>query len=158
MTELAREGGPIRYDRSMGGFRDWLARRVDWRVTDLLRARRSDAAVLSDADPADLDRLPDPSAPPERPHPGAPVPADAALDAAWAEAVRDEALRRLRPLVRPEHFDVFVASAVEELDSETVRRVHRISPENLWQIRRRVGALFREQLAAAARDMDGGLA
>ena len=54
--------------------------------------------------------------------------------------------------------ETFVSSAIEELDSETVRRVHRISPENLWQIRRRVGALFREQLAAAARDMDGGLA
>ena len=156
-SELAAEGGAIRHDPAKGSFRDWLARRVDWRVTDLLRARRAGAAVLSDADPADLDRLPDPAAP-GRPLPGAPAPADAALDAAWAEAVRDEALRRLRPLVRPEHFAVFVASAIEELDSETVRRVHRISPENLWQIRRRVGALFREQLAAAARDMDGGLA
>ena len=75
-----------------------------------------------------------------------------------ARSEEDRALRRVRARVRPDHFDVFVASAIEELDAETVRRLYRITPENLWQIRRRVGAVYREALAAAARDMDGGRA
>ena len=145
-SELAAEGGAVRHDPAKGSFRDWLARRTDWRVTDFLRARGADARVVAPVDPDDLDRRPAPDSPS----------ADAALDAAWAEAVRDEALRRVRARVRPDHFDVFVASAIEELDAETVRRLYRVTPENLWQIRRRVGALYREALAAAAREMDGG--
>ena len=135
-AELSAPGGFDGYDRGKGSFRVWLRRRVQWRVADALRRRASTPPALPLDDP---DSFPAP---------------DAALDEAWIEAARAEALRRLRETVSPEHFAIFQASVLEELPTEDVLRLYRISRDNLYQIRKRVKAAFADLLKTALADLD----
>ena len=77
-----------------------------------------------------------------------------ALDEAWIEAARAEALRRLQASVSSEHFAIFQASVLEELPTEDVMRLYRVSRDNLYQIRKRVKDAFAEHLKAALDDLD----
>lgn len=135
-AELSAPGGFDGYERGKGSFRTWLRRRVQWRVADALRRR---AAAPRTAPLDDPDALPAP---------------DAALDEAWIEAARAEALRRLRETVSPEHFAIFQASVLEELPTEDVLRLYRISRDNLYQIRKRVKSAFADLLKTALADLD----
>lgn len=137
-AELSAPGGFDGYERGKGSFRVWLRRRAQWRIADELR-RRAAALPRDDSAKGDLDALPA---------------ADPALDEAWVEAARAEALRRLRSSVSPEHFAVFQASVLEELPTEDVMRIYRVSRDNLYQIRKRVKAVFAELLKAALDDLD----
>lgn len=135
-SELSAPGGFGGYERGKGSFRVWLRRRVQWRLADLLRRR---AAAPPPAPLDDPDSVPAPAA---------------ALDEAWIEAAHAEALRRLRASVSPDHFAIFQASVLEELPTEDVLRLYRVSRDNLYQIRKRVKAAFEAHLAAALEDLD----
>lgn len=137
-SELSAPGGFDGYERGKGSFRVWLRRRAQWRIADELR-RRAAALPRDDSAKGNLDELPAP---------------DAALDEAWIEAARAEALRRLRETVSPEHFAIFQASVLEELPTEDVMRLYRVSRDNLYQIRKRVKDTFAELLKAALDDLD----
>lgn len=137
-SELSAPGGFDGYERGKGSFRVWLRRRAQWRIADELR-RRAAALPRDDSAKGNLDELPAP---------------DAALDEAWIEAARAEALRRLRDTVSPEHFAIFQASVLEELPTEDVIRLYRVSRDNLYQIRKRVKDTFAELLKAALDDLD----
>ena len=126
---LSAQNGFDGYERGKGSFRAWLRRRVQWRVADVLRRRAAAPPVLPLDDPA-------------------------ALDEAWIDAARAEALLRLRASVSPEHFAIFQASVLEELPTEDVLRLYRVSRDNLYQIRKRVKAAFAEHLKAALEDLD----
>ena len=54
----------------------------------------------------------------------------------------------------PAHFRAHYASAIEGLDAPDVQRLCGFSADNLYQIRRRVGARFRILLEEAMRDLD----
>lgn len=138
-AELAAPGGFDGYERGKGSFRVWLRRRAQWRVADALRRRAATPPAIPLDDP---DAFPAP---------------DAALDEAWIEAAREEALRRLRETVSPEHFAIFQASVLEELPTEDVMRLYRVSRDNLYQIRKRVKTAFAAHLASALADLDAPL-
>ena len=138
-AELAAPGGFDGYERGKGSFRPWFRRRVMWRVADALRRRGAEPPSVPLDDP---DGLPASA--------GAP-------DEAWAEAAREEALRRLRASVSSEHFAIFQASVLEDLPAEDVMRLYRVSRDNLYQIRRRVKAAFAAHLASALKDLDAPL-
>ena len=113
----------------------------------LFRSRVADALRRRGAEP--------PSIPLDNPD-AFPAP-DAALDEDWIEAVREEALRRLRDSVSPEHFAVFQASVLEELPTEDVMRLYRVTRDNLYQIRKRVKDAFAAHLRAALEELDAPL-
>ena len=69
-------------------------------------------------------------------------------------AVTDAALDRLRAEINPSHFQAYYASAIEKLDAEAASRLCGVTPNNLYQIRRRVGARFRVILEETMRDLD----
>ena len=64
------------------------------------------------------------------------------------------ALDRLRAEINPAHFQAYYASAIEKMDAEAVSRLCGVTPNNLYQIRRRVGARFRVILEETMRDLD----
>jgi DNA-directed RNA polymerase specialized sigma24 family protein len=66
----------------------------------------------------------------------------------------EEALRRMKSDVRPEHYAAFVASAVEGQDAESVAKLHGLSRDNLYQIRTRLTAKLRETVAEVLAEMD----
>ena len=66
----------------------------------------------------------------------------------------EEALRRIKPDVRPEHYAAFVASAVEGQDTDVVTKLYGISRDSLYQIRKRLTLKLHEKLSEVLDEMD----
>lgn len=139
-ADLARNLPTFQYDRAKGKFRSYLTGLVHWRIMDRLKSGKRDAdlkaafweeakAAASSADEDFAERE-------------------------WQAAAMEEALRRIRPDVRPEHYAAFVASTVEGQDAETVMRLYGLSRDNLYQIRKRLTMKLREAVAAVLDEMD----
>lgn len=140
MRELVHGTSLRRYDKTRGPFHLWLARLVLWRISNL---RRKEAARPP------LSPLPAPDGPAAEPSALTPE-----FEEEWMAAVTEEALRRLRAETNPDHYAIYHASAIEQLATEDILRLHSVSSSNLYQIRRRLGARFRVLLEQAMRDLD----
>ena len=141
-TDLARMMPTFKYDRSKGKFRSYLTGLVHWRVKDKLRIALRDKEFMADyveeaANMPSADR-------------------DFA-EREWQAAALEEALRRIKPEVRPEHYAAFYASAVEGQDTETVMRLYSLSRDNLYQIRKRLTAKLQETVSAVLAEMESGV-
>ena len=138
--DLARTMLTFKYDREKGRFRSYLSGLVSWRVMDRLRYGKRDAELkanfLEEVRSAEADGD------------------DAFAEREWQAAAMEEALRRMKPEVRPEHYAAFVASAVEGQDTETVTNLYGISRDNLYQIRTRLTEKLRETVAKVLAEMD----
>ena len=138
-ADLARQMPTFRYDRAKGKFRSYLIGLVHWRIKDRLRLALRDKefkanymAEAANLPPADRDFA----------------------EREWQAAALEEALRRIRPGVRPEHYVAFYASAIEGQDTETVLRLYGLSRDNLYQIRKRLTAKLRETVSAVLTEME----
>ena len=140
--ELARMMPTFKYDRAKGKFRSYLIGLVHWRVKDKLRLVQRDNEQMRDymtevanMPPADLDFA----------------------EREWQAAALEEALRRIKPEVRPEHYAAFVASAIEGQDTEAVMRLYNLSRDNLYQIRKRLTTKLQEAVSAVLAEMECGI-
>ena len=137
-ADLARNLPTFRYDRGKGRFRSYLAGLVNWRVMDRLKASKRDAELKADfweearASGGD----------------------DDFAEREWQAAAMDEALRRMKSEVRPEHYAAFVASSVEGQDTETVVNLYGISRDSLYQIRKRLTEKLRIAVSEILAEMD----
>lgn len=139
-ADLARKLPTFTYDREKGRFRSYLAGLVNWRVMDRLRSGKRDAELKADF-------LAEARA--------ATVVGDEEFAAReWQAAAMEEALRRMKSDVRPEHYAAFVASAVEGQDAESVAKLYGLSRDNLYQIRTRLTAKLRETVTEVLAEMD----
>ena len=115
--DLARTMPTFSYDREKGRFRSYLAGLVSWRVMDRLRSGKRDAELKADF----LEEVKSAGAGGD----------DAFAEREWQAAAMEEALRRMKPDVRPEHYAAFIASAVEGQDTETVSKGYRTHIEGM---------------------------
>ena len=139
-SDLSRNLPSFSYDRKKGRFRSYLSGLVHWRVMDRLKAGKRDADLKASF---------------WEEAKGAALAGDSDFeDREWQAAALEEALRRIKPEVRPEHYAAFVASAIEGQDTETVAKLHGITGENLYQIRRRLTAKLRETVEQVLKEMD----
>ncbi len=138
-ADLARNLPTFKYDREKGRFRSYLTGLVNWRVVDRLKASKRDAELKAnfweEAKAAATDD-------------------DGFSEREWQQAALEEALRRIKPEVRPEHYAAFVASAVEGQDTDVVTKLYGISRDSLYQIRKRLTAKLREKLPEVLAEMD----
>ena len=139
-TDLARNLPTFQYDRAKGRFRSYLAGLVHWRVTDRLKAGKRNMELMASFEEESKSTI---------------AAGDAAFEEReWQSAALEEALRRIKPDVRPEHYAAFIASTVEGQDTETVMRLYGLSRDNLYQIRKRLTERLRETTAAVLAEMD----
>jgi len=138
-ADLARNLPTFNYDRSRGRFRSYLTGLVNWRVIDRLKTLKRDAELR-----ADLRKYVRSAAGKD----------DTFAEREWQAAATEEALRRIKPDVRPEHYAAFVASAIEGQDTEIVTKLYGISSDNLYQIRKRLTAKLRETVAEVLAEMN----
>lgn len=138
-ADLARNLPTFKYDREKGRFRSYLTGLVNWRVVDRLKASKRDAELKAnfweEAKAAATDD-------------------DGFSEREWQQAAMEEALRRIKPEVRPEHYAAFVASAVEGQDTDVVTKLYGISRDNLYQIRKRLTAKLQEKATEVRTEMD----
>ena len=139
-ADLARNLPTFEYDRAKGRFRAYLSGLVHWRVNDRLRSGKRDAELKS----AFWDEAKSASTAEDEDF----------EEREWQQAAMEEALRRIKPEVRPEHYAAFVASAVEGQDTDAVAKLHGLSRDNLYQIRKRLTARLREAVAQVLAEMD----
>lgn len=140
-TDLARNLPTFEYDRTKGCFRAYLVSLVHWRVMDNLKAALRDREAMKD--------YRDETA-------NSPAADTDFAEREWQAAALEEALRRIRPEVRPEHYAAFYASAVEGQDTETVMRLYSLSRDNLYQIRKRLTAKLQTVVTDVLTEMDEG--
>ena len=139
-ADLARNLPTFEYDRAKGRFRSYLSGLVHWRVNDRLRSGKRDAELKS----AFWDEAKSASTAEDEDF----------EEREWQQAALEEALRRIKPEVRPEHYAAFVASAVEGQDTDVVTKLYGISRDSLYQIRKRLTVKLREKLAEVLAEMD----
>ncbi len=139
-ADLARNLPTFEYDRAKGRFRSYLTGLVGWRVKDRFKAGKREADLKAgfweDMKSAVTDVEDDFS------------------QREWQAAAMEEALRRMKLDVKPEHYAAFVASAVEGQDTEVVTKLYGISRDNLYQIRNRLTAKLRETVTKVLAEMD----
>ena len=137
-ADLARNLPTFKYDRKKGRFRSYLTGLVNWRVMDRLKASKRDAELKAnfweEAKAAGGD--------------------DDFSEREWQVAAMEEALRRMKPSVSPEHYAAFVASAVEGQDTDVVTKLYGISRDSLYQIRKRLTVKLHDKLAEVLDEMD----
>ena len=143
MQELCHGNAFASYDRTKGPFRPWLVHLVAWRIANYVR-RTGEASRLQFTDPHGLEPLPEPGR----------TPLEREFETEWMETVTAAALDRLRAEVSETRFAIYHASAIEGLDTAAVQRLYGITADNLYQIRRRVGARFRVLLEEAMKSLD----
>ena len=137
--DLARKLPTFQYDREKGRFRSYLAGLVNWRVMDRLRLSKRDADLKIDyKENMNAVKQGD----------------DDFAVREWQAAAMEEALRRIKGDVRPEHYAAFVASVVEGQDTESVMSLYGLSRDNLYQIRKRLSARLHETMAVVLAEMD----
>jgi RNA polymerase sigma-70 factor (ECF subfamily) len=138
-ADLARNLPTFEYDRAKGRFRSYLTGLVNWRVVDRLKASKRDVELKAnfweEAKAAATDD-------------------DGFSEREWQQAAMEEALRRMKPSVSPEHYAAFVASAVEGQDTDVVTKLYGISRDNLYQIRKRLTAKLQEKATEVRAEMD----
>ena len=139
-ADLARKLPAFQYDRERGRFRSYLTGLVNWRVMDRLRSGKRDAELKADFQ--------------EEARAATVAGDDEFAEREWQAAAMEEALRRIKPDARPEHYAAFVASTVEGQDTETVMKLYGLSRDNLYQIRTRLTAKLRETVAQVLAEMD----
>ncbi len=139
-ADLARNLPAFQYDRAKGRFRSYLTGLVHWRVMDKLKAGKRDADFKAEFW--------------EEAKAAADAEHEAFSEREWQAAAVEEALRRIKPDVRPEHYAAFVASTFEGQDTEAVMRLYGLSRDNLYQIRRRLTAKLREVVETVLAEMD----
>lgn len=138
-ADLARNLPTFRYDRAKGRFRSYLAGLVNWRVVDKMKSAKREADLKASY----------------KEEVESAVKGDAAFEEReWQAVAMEEALRRMKPDVRPEHYAAFVASAVEGQDTEAVMKLYGLSRDNLYQIRTRLTEKLRETVAVVLAEMD----
>lgn len=139
-VDLARNLPQFNYDRTKGRFRSYLIGLVNWRVADKLRAGKRDVDFKSQYG-EDMK--------------GAVAEDDGSfLENEWRAAAMEEALRRIKDEVNPDHFAAFVASTIEGQDTETVMNLYSITRDNLYQIRKRLTLKLKEATQAVLAEMD----
>ena len=138
-ADLARNLPTFKYDREKGRFRSYLTGLVNWRVIDRLKTLKRDAEQKVDFWEHARSTAGE---------------GDAFAEREWQAAAMEEALRRMKPDVKPEHYAAFVASYVEGQDTEVVMKLYGLSRDNLYQIRKRLTVKLREKVAEVLAEMD----
>lgn len=139
-SDLARNLPTFQYDRAKERFRSYLAGLVHWRVMDRLKAGKRDMELKASFE--------------EEAKAAVSADDEAFEEREWQAAALEEALRRIKPAVNPEHYAAFVASAIEGQDTAAVTRLYGISSDNLYQIRKRLTAKLRETVEQVLKEMD----
>lgn len=142
-TDLARKLPTFEYDRTKGRFRSYLLELINWRVIDKMKSGKREIELMTA-----YSRETKNSPPSETPA--------STVELEWQSQALNEALHRLKNEVSAEHFTAFVESTIEGMDTETVMKLHGISRDNLYQIRKRLTEKLKPLVNAVLKEMDEG--
>ena len=130
----------FQYDRSKGSFKKWLLRLTHWRIDDHHRKRKREAARLQPLDdsaggPSLMETIPDPT-----------NQYDAIWDEEWERNLLESALQRLKPKVRPRHYQIFDLYVVKNWPISKVTATLGVNVGQVYLVRHRLTALLKREI------------
>ena len=129
------------YDPKVCSFKTWMLRLTRWRIIDTLRKRLPQSAPAADSNgtaTSALDRIPDESS----------LKLEAVWDDEWEKSLLTAALQRLKPLLKPEHYQIFDLYALRQLPVSQVAEIMGISAARVYLVKHRVAAKIRNEIKA----------
>ena len=129
------------YDPKVCSFKTWMLRLTRWRIIDTLRKRLPQSAPASDNNgtaTSALDRIPDESS----------LKLDAVWDEEWEKSLLSAALQRVKPHLKPEHYQIFDLYALRQLPVSQVAEIMGVSAARVYLIKHRVAALLKQEIKA----------
>ena len=129
------------YDPKVCSFKTWMLRLTRWRIIDTLRKRLLQSAPGADGNgtaTSALDRIPDES----------PLKLDAVWDEEWEKSLLSAALQRVKPHLKPEHYQIFDLYALRQLPVSQVAEIMGVSAARIYLIKHRVAALLKQEIKA----------
>ena len=139
-------------DPARGSFKGWLLKLTRWRVLDAVRKRpreevaRAHKAVHrndSSATTSTVARIPDPAG----------DVLDRIWDNEWERNLLAAALEKLERQVNAKHYQVFYLHVIKQCPVEKVARIASITPDQVYLIKHRLGAVFKSALEELEKQM-----
>jgi len=140
VLSVAKKMDAFKYDPSVCSFKGWLLHVTRLRIKDQLRKR------LPAAGPARGARTRSGTATVER----IPYPAGDVMESVWNEEweknLVDVALSRMKPRVRPEHYQMFYMNVVQRLGVRQVADMLGVSTGQVYLVKHRLGSLLKQEI------------
>lgn len=128
------------YDPKVCSFKTWMLRLTRWRIIDTRRKRLPQSVpAAADRDgtaTSELERIPDEAA----------LMLDAVWDEEWEKSLLAAALQRVKPLLKPEHYQVFDLYALRQLPVSQVAEIMGVSAARVYLIKHRVAARLKHEI------------
>ncbi len=127
------------YDPKLCSFKTWVLRLTRWRIIDTFRKRLPQSAARAENDgtaTSALDRIPDESS----------LKLDSVWDDEWEKSLLTAALQRVKPLLKPDHYQIFDLYALRQLPVSEVAEIMGISTARVYLVKHRVAARIRNEI------------
>jgi RNA polymerase sigma-70 factor (ECF subfamily) len=122
------------YDPKVCSFKTWMLRLTRWRIIDTFRKRLPQNAPNGDGTATSpLERIPDESS----------LNLDVVWDEEWEKSLLTAALQRVKPLLKPEHFQIFDLYAMRQLQVSEVADIMGVSAARIYLVKHRVAGLVK---------------
>ena len=128
------------YDPNLCSFKTWMLRLTRWRIIDTLRKRMPQSV------PAAADTEGTATSPLERIADGSSLHLDAVWDEEWENSLLEAALQRVKPLLKPDHYQIFDLYALRQLPVSQVAEIMGVSAARIYLVKHRVAGLLKREI------------
>jgi RNA polymerase sigma factor (sigma-70 family) len=138
---VSKKINEFKYDPEIGSFKNWLLHTARWRISDQFRNRLRGGAKGGDrrenhTGTSTIERIPDPAG----------VNLDAVWNAEWAKHIWDKAIERVKPQVRPKHYQIFDLYFIKQWPVQKVARTLDVSLGQVYLTKHRISALIKREI------------
>jgi RNA polymerase sigma factor (sigma-70 family) len=125
------------WDPKICSFKTWMLRMTRWRVIDTLRKRMPLVEPHEDqTGTPSLEKFADLS-PPEL---------EAVWDAEWEKSLLSAALERIKPQIKPDHYQIFDLSVLRELPISDVAEIMGVTAARIYLVKHRITRLIQKAI------------
>ncbi len=142
VLSVAKKMPEFKYDPAVCSFKGWLRHVTRLRIIDQLRKRqpafhRDDGARGRDpASTAAVERVPDPSS----------FALDALWDDEWERNLIQAAMERVKPQVKPVHYQIFYLHVVKQLPVQQVASMLAVTTAQVYLVKHRLSGLVKREI------------
>jgi RNA polymerase sigma-70 factor (ECF subfamily) len=140
VLSVAKKMDDFKYDPAVCSFKGWLLHVTRLRIKDQLRKRLP--AIGTPPRPrtrsgtATVERIPDPSG----------DVLESVWNEEWEKNLVDVALSRVKPRVRPEHYQMFYMNVVQRIGVRKVASMLGVSTGQVYLVKHRLGGMLKKEI------------
>jgi len=150
IAAVAKSIPGFHYDPKVGTFKSWLFTILHRRIIDRQRKRQREVVIVDDIAGKDsttrpIDRVPDPSGPD----------LNRIWENEWHQHLFENALGRVKQKVEARQFQIFDCYVLQEWPVTDVAKRLRVSEQQVYTAKHRIGALLKEEVARLQKEPTG---